>query len=149
MTNLDADSPHIAATLSADHGANVAGLSADHSDVSKRGRHPLKIDGRSAGAVAHRKRVAAFRADLGPGELTKSDEALIQTAAVLDSKIDQLRRRMAAGHDVPSDELVRLSGTLRRVLEDIATRAAQRKPDPLPWWSQPRQADDGDDNGDD
>jgi hypothetical protein len=128
MTNLGADSSQVVATLSADHGANVATLSADRSDVSKRVRHPLKVDGRSAGAVAHRKRVAAFRAELGPGELSKSDEALLQTAAVLDGKIDQLRRRMAAGHDVSTDELVRTAGTLRRVLEDIAVRAGQRKP---------------------
>ncbi len=90
----------------------------------RRGSGP---DGRTAGARRHKAIVAAFEAQIG-GELSAADHALIQQAALLMLRTEQLTADAVAGKPVDDGEIVRLAGASRRALAAISAKAADKKP---------------------
>jgi hypothetical protein len=81
----------------------------------------------------------------GPAALTEADRILVRQAAGLSLRAEELQAALVAGETVSSDELVRLTGTARRLLETIRSKADQRKPEKTkPAWVGLDQADDED-----
>jgi hypothetical protein len=74
--------------------------------------------------------VAGFRADLGGGELSATDQALVETAATVKLRIEHLAELMKAGEDVDTDQLVRLASTVKRLLGAISAKAKSKPAGP-------------------
>jgi hypothetical protein len=104
-------------------------------------------DGRRRAHRRYRDVAMEFERLIG-GEMTEADKSLVALATTLTLQVESTFANRMAGIAVDEDQAVRNAGTLRRVVADIRARAEANKPAPTPWWQQ-RQADDGDDNGDD
>jgi hypothetical protein len=100
----------------------------DRGQIAPRSTRGQKPDGRSAGARRYRAIVAAFTAEIGGGDLSESDRALIKQAATLTLRGEQLAADVVAGKEINDDQLVRLSGQARRLLASISAKAADKKP---------------------
>jgi hypothetical protein len=91
------------------------------------------IDGRLAPAKRFKALCLAFEAELG-GQLSEADAALVQQAAGLALRAEQLNAAIVRGESVASDELVRIASTSKRLLEAIRGKVDKRKatgPTPL------------------
>lgn len=97
------------------------------SAVSNGTRLHQNVDARSSSARRFRDIVDAFTAEVG-GELTESERGLVQQAAGLTMRCEQLQGAIIRGEAVDDDLLVRLSGTAKRLLAAIGSKAAERKP---------------------
>jgi hypothetical protein len=124
---------------------------------TQRKRRPSRPDGRTTGARRHKAIVAAFEGQIG-GELTAADRALIQQAALLSLRVEQLTDDAIAGRSVDDSEIIRLAGASRRALAAISAKAIDRKPavqSLAAYWASKQAAtdqpddDDGEDDGDD
>lgn len=106
----------------------IDGRSVPKAPRSTRGQKP---DGRSAGARRFRAIVKAFTGEIGGGDLSESDRALINQAATLTLRGEQLAADVVNGRPVDDDQLIRISGQARRLLASISSKAADRKPNTL------------------
>jgi hypothetical protein len=86
------------------------------------------IDGRSSLARRYRDLVESFEADLGGPSLTEVERGLIRQAASLTLRAEQLSADLVNGQPVDGDQLIRLTGTAKRILQAISAKAAKRKP---------------------
>jgi hypothetical protein len=97
--------------------------------------------------------VAAFQAEIG-GILTEAERGLVKQAATLTLRAEQLAEDVINGKPVDDDQLIRISGTAKRLLGAISAKAADRKPTTMTLQDHLARraaelASDDDDNGDD
>ena len=97
------------------------------SKVSNGTRLLQNVDGRSSSARRFRDLVRAYEAEVG-GDLTEVDRGLIRQAAALTFKAETLQSDLVNGVPVDGDQLIRLTGTAKRILSAIAEKASTRKP---------------------
>jgi hypothetical protein len=88
---------------------------------------PRVANARTRDARHFRALVESFAAEIGPDELTGADKNLITQAAALSLHIERLQLRIVEGQDVSTDEVVRLSSELRRVLSTLRRKAVESK----------------------
>jgi hypothetical protein len=89
------------------------------------------IDGRSPTARRYRDLVQAYKAEIG-GDLSEPEMAMIKTAASLSLSAELMQADIVNGKLVDSDDLIRLSSEVRRILDAIAEKAGKRKPAAVP-----------------
>jgi hypothetical protein len=87
-----------------------------------RKRRPRAVDGRTTPARRYAAIVAAFQAEIG-GNLTAAESALVEQAAMLQLRVEQLRADIIAGKPSDDDLLIRLASTARRALSKITAKA--------------------------
>jgi hypothetical protein len=87
-----------------------------------------RTDGRTVSARRFRDLIAAFEAEVGGGTLTESERATIQQAAALTLRAEELQADLVLGKPIDNDLLVRLTGTARRILNNIKGKADDRRP---------------------
>jgi hypothetical protein len=85
------------------------------------------IDGRSPTARRFRDLVQAYTAEIG-GDLSQTEMAMIKTAAGLEIQAELMQADIVNGKMVDSDDLIRLSSEVRRILDAIREKAGKRKP---------------------
>jgi hypothetical protein len=95
---------------------------ADQVPKAPRSTRNQKPDGRSAGARRFRALVLAYEAEIG-GNLTEAERGLVEQAALLQLRCEQLRADIIAGKPVDDDLLIRLASTSRRALSKITAKA--------------------------
>jgi hypothetical protein len=95
------------------------------SKVSNGTRLLQNVDGRSSSARRFRDLVRAYEAEVG-GNLTEVERGLIRQAAALTFKAETLQSDLVNGNPVDGDQLIRLTGTARRILSAIGERASKR-----------------------
>jgi hypothetical protein len=78
-------------------------------------------------ALRFRQIVAACEAEAG-GDVTDLERDIINQAAALTYRGEELQAAMLRGDPVDNDELVRLSSTAKRLLGTIRTKAEARSP---------------------
>jgi hypothetical protein len=89
------------------------------------------IDMRSPTARRYRDLVQAYSAEIG-GDLSQTEMAMIKTAAGLAVQAEAMQADIVNGKIVDSDDLIRLSSEVRRILDAIAEKAGKRKPAAVP-----------------
>jgi hypothetical protein len=85
------------------------------------------IDGRSPMARRFRDLVQAYSAEIG-GELTQFEKAMVKQAASLAIAAETMQAKVINGELVNSDDLIRISSEVRRILDALAEKAGKRKP---------------------
>ena len=88
------------------------------------------IDGRTTAGRRYRDLVRAFEKDVG-SPVTEADRGLIRQAAALTLRAEQMQADIVNGKEVNTDEVIRLSGTARRLLGTI-TEKSKRRPNNKP-----------------
>jgi len=103
------------------------------SKVSNGTRLLQNVDGRSSSARRFRDLVRAYEAEVGGvgGKLTEVERGLIRQAAALTFKAESLQSDLVNGNPVDGDQLIRLTGTAKRILSAIGDKASKRK-EPAP-----------------
>src|ERR1700733_523688 len=86
------------------------------------------IDGRSPTARRFRDLVQAYKAEIG-GDLSQTEMAMIKTAASLSLTAELMQADIVNGKPGNTDDLIRLSSEVRRILDAIAGKAGKRKPE--------------------
>jgi hypothetical protein len=71
--------------------------------------------------------VRAYEAEAG-GNLTEVERGLIRQAAALTFKAETLQSDLVNGNPVDGDQLIRLTGTAKRILSAIGEKASKRNP---------------------
>src|ERR1035437_10194835 len=89
-----------------------------HGPVKARTARAIMPDGRRSAARRYRAIAEGFESEIG-GELTPSERALVETAAPLQLRVEQLRADIVAGKPVDDDLIVRMAGSSRRALAAI------------------------------
>jgi hypothetical protein len=84
------------------------------------------IDGRSPTARRFRDLVQAYKAEIGGGDLSQTEMAMVKTAASLGIQAEQMQADIVNGKMVDSGDMVRLCSEARRLLDAI--RTSKRKP---------------------
>jgi hypothetical protein len=74
--------------------------------------------------------VRAYEAEVG-GNLTEVERGLIRQAAALTFKAEKLQSDLVNGNPVDGDQLIRLTGTAKRILSALGEKASKRKPPAL------------------
>jgi hypothetical protein len=100
------------------------------SKVSNGTRLLQNVDGRSSSARRFRDLVNAFEEEVG-GPLSEVERGLIRQAAALTFKAEELQSALVNGEPVDGDQLIRLTGTAKRILSAISAKASKRK-EPTP-----------------
>jgi hypothetical protein len=85
------------------------------------------IDGRSPTARRFRDLVQAYKAEVG-GDLSEPEMAMVKTAASLSLTAELMQADIVNGKPSNTDDLIRLSSEVRRLLDAIAEKAGKRKP---------------------
>jgi hypothetical protein len=98
----------------------------NRSRVSNGTKLATGIDGRSADARRFRDIIPGYEAEFETAN--DFDRSLIKEAAFLALKAENLQARHLRGENVDSDEVVRLSGQLRRVLTALRRRSTMDAP---------------------
>jgi hypothetical protein len=101
------------------------------SAISNGTRLLANVDGRSSSSRRFRDLVAAFDKEIG-GAKSEIERALIRDAAALTFKAETLQADLVNGVAVDGDQLIRLTGTSKRILSDLRVRAAEHKAKPKP-----------------
>jgi hypothetical protein len=86
------------------------------------------IDKRSPTARRYRDLVQAYKAEIG-GDLSQRDMAMVKQAAALAIQSEMMQADIVNGKMVDSDDLIRLSSEVRRILDGLKTG---RKPAAVP-----------------
>jgi hypothetical protein len=97
------------------------------SKVSNGTRLLQNVDGRSSSARRFRDLVRAYETEVG-GNLTEVERGLIRQAAAVTFKAEALQSDLVNGHPVDGDQLIRLTGTAKRILAALGEKASMRKP---------------------
>lgn len=106
---------------------NTSTSATNRSAVTNGSRLLEGVDGRSASARRFRDLVRSFSEEIG-GELTELELGLVRQAAAVTLKAEALQAALVRGEPVDGDQLIRLSGTARRILSAIGATAEKRKP---------------------
>ena len=85
------------------------------------------IDGRSPLARRFRDLIKAYEAEIG-GELTEVERGLVKQAAALTLRAEQMQAAIVRGEPIDNDQLIRISGTAKRILGAIGDKASKRRP---------------------
>jgi hypothetical protein len=85
------------------------------------------IDGRSPAARRFRDLIQLYEAEIG-GVLTEVERGLVRQAAALTMRAEQLQADIVNGKPVDGDQLIRITGSARRILGAIAEKTDKRKP---------------------
>jgi hypothetical protein len=85
------------------------------------------IDGRSPTARRFRDLVQEFKAEIGGGDLSQTELAMIKTAASLALTAELRQADLVNGKMVDTDDLIRLASEVRRIFAEIAGKAGKRK----------------------
>src|SRR5258705_6554548 len=96
------------------------------SKVSNGTRLLQNVDGRSSSARRFRDLVRAYESEVG-GNLTEVERGLIRQAAALTFKAETLQSDLVNGNPVDGDQLIRLTGTAKRILSALGEKASKRK----------------------
>jgi hypothetical protein len=120
---------------------------ADKVPIAPRSPRGQKPDGRSAGARRYRALVDAFTSEIG-GDLTEAESGLVEQAAMLQLRVEQLRADIIAGRTVDDDLLIRLASESRRALSQIKAKAKPATGETFPQYMARKAAELADDDGD-
>jgi hypothetical protein len=96
------------------------------SKVSNGTRLLQNVDGRTSSARRFRDLVRAYEGEVG-GNLTEVERGLIRQAAALTFKAETLQSDLVNGNPVDGDQLIRLTGTAKRILSALGEKASKRK----------------------
>lgn len=96
------------------------------SAVSNRSQLLKNVDGRSSSARRFKDLVRNFEAEVG-GPISAVEHSLITQAACMQLRSEQLQADVVNGVQVDSDALIRLAGTVRRLLAMLSAKATKRK----------------------
>jgi hypothetical protein len=89
-------------------------------------------DGRTRAVRRFHRLVRAFAEDLGGGQLSYADTALIRNAAALTVRAEQAQEVLLSGQTIDDEQLVRLSNASARILNLLAAQRIKRKPVNIP-----------------
>jgi hypothetical protein len=90
--------------------------------VKVRKARPIMPDGRRSAARRYAALVAGYESEIG-GDLSPAERGLVETAAMLKLRSEQLTADIIAGNPVDNGEIIRLAGASRRALSKIVTEA--------------------------
>ena len=94
------------------------------SAVSNGSRLLCGVDGRSAPARRYRDLVKAFTAELGGEDiLTEPLRAMVRQAAAVTVESENLQSAIVRGENVDTEQLVRLSNVLSRLMNSLTVKA--------------------------
>jgi hypothetical protein len=98
------------------------------------GEAPLSdaADGRTRAVRRFNRLVRAFTEDLGGGQLSHGDTALIRNAAALTVRAEQAQEAVFAGEKITDEDLVRLNNAAARILNMLRAQRVKRKPVHIP-----------------
>jgi hypothetical protein len=102
-------------------------LKQGRSAVTNGKRALIGVKGSSKYGRRYRDLIAAYSAEIG-GELTQFDVAMVKQAAALSIRGEMMQAAIVNGEPVNSDDLIRLSSEVRRILDAIGEKASKRKP---------------------
>jgi hypothetical protein len=88
---------------------------------------PRVADGRTQTAKRFRALVSQFALELGGGDLSAADAALVKQAAHLVLASEQLQVASVSGESVDVDEIVRINSEARRVLGMLRKKAEAKQ----------------------
>jgi hypothetical protein len=88
------------------------------------------IDGRSASARRFRDLIRGYEAEFNI--TSKSDKAMIRTAAMLTLKGEEMQAAVVRGERADGDDIVRIAGSVRRVLSNLKRRVDANAPTAQP-----------------
>src|ERR1700676_2343169 len=107
---------------------------ANRSAVTNGSKLLVGIDMRSPTARRFRDLVQAYKAEIG-GDLSEPEMAMIKTAASLSLTAELMQADIVNGKPSNTDDLIRLSSEVRRILDAITLKAGKRKPEvPAQAW---------------
>jgi hypothetical protein len=86
---------------------------------------PRVADGRGIAAKRFRALVRQFARDLGDGELSAADQALVRQAAHLILEAEAMQVASITGERVDADSLVRVNSEARRVIGMLQAKGAK------------------------
>jgi hypothetical protein len=110
----------------------------------KRTRHTP--DGRTHFARRHAAIRAGFIAEAG-GNLTAAEISLVDTAAMLALRVEQMTAAMIRGEPIDNGEMVRIAGASRRALAQIVSKVKPAADNALQDHIASEYEDDGDADG--
>jgi hypothetical protein len=84
---------------------------------------------RSAAGRRFKHLAATYTEELGGGQLSQSDQGLVRQAAAIRVHAERLQAAIVAGHDVDSDQVIRLSSECRRILGSLTAKGLKNKPE--------------------
>ena len=84
------------------------------------------IDGRSAASRRFRDLVRGYEAEFNI--TSESDKTMIRTAALLTLKGEEIQAAVVRGERADGDDIVRMAGSVRRVLSNLKRRADANAP---------------------
>ena len=88
-------------------------------------------DGRTRAVRRFHRLVRAFAEDLGGGQLSHADTALIRSAAAMVVRAEQAQA-LLTGKAITDEDLVRLSNAAARILNMLGAQRIKRKPVHIP-----------------
>ncbi len=104
-------------------------LKQGRSAVTNGKRTLIGVKGSSKFGRRYRDIVDLYTTEIG-GDLSQTEMAMVKQAAALAIKGEMMQAAIINGEPVDSDELIRLSSEVRRILDAIGERAGTRKPAP-------------------
>ena len=140
---MDIDRSHFADTSLRQDQRRASGSVTNRSAVTNGKKLIDGIDGRTAAGRRYRDLVRAFKTEIG-GTITEAELGLIRQAAALTLRAEQMQADIVNGKEVNTDEVIRLSGTARRLLETIAEKSKKRPTSKLTIRDRIAQRDAGD-----
>jgi hypothetical protein len=102
-------------------------LKQGRSRVTNGTRTLIGVKGSSKYGRRFRDLIDAFSKEIGGG-LTQFEMSMVKQAAALAIQGEQMQAAIINGEPVNSDDLIRLSSEVRRILAEIAGKAGKRKP---------------------
>jgi hypothetical protein len=104
---------------------NVATRATTRSKVSNGTRLLQNVDLRSSSARGFRDLVRSYSTDFG-GDLSEAEKSLVRQAVALQLQAERMQEAIVRSEAVDSDQLIRLSGTSKRLLGIIAAKTGKR-----------------------
>jgi hypothetical protein len=84
-------------------------------------------DGRNKSARRFRDLINAYTAEIGGGDLSEADRALVRACASLTQRCEVMQADCVSGKPVSDEDLVRISNVLARTLAQLQARASKAK----------------------
>lgn len=85
-----------------------------------------RFDARTRSSRRYRALIEELSAEVG-GQLSPIDRALIAQAVGLALRAEQIREAIVAGEAVNDDEVIRMAGEVRRIVETLQAKSGKRK----------------------
>jgi hypothetical protein len=106
-------------------------LKQGRSRVTNGSRTLIGVKGSSKYGRRYRDLIDAYSLELG-GDLSQFEMAMVKQAAALAIQSEVMQAAIINGEPVSSDDLIRISSEVRRILDAIAAQAVTRKPSTAP-----------------